>query len=152
MYPLLKDIEAENKLAVEMNDFIKSMRHTVSKSCFTCQHLRKYRTNFSGYSLDEFGCEIIYDKSNGQIITKPNYLACCSLYKKMQKYRNKRDLRCGSGFPVVREPELISQTDDRDAEVITFKGNIDAAYGVDTFQFVGDDVQIVVTDRVKKER
>lgn len=151
MYPLLKDIEAENKLAVETNDFIKSMKHTVSKSCFTCQYLRKYRTNLGGYSLDEFGCEIIYDKSNGQIVTKPNYLSCCGMYKKMQKYRNKRDLRCGSGFPVVREPEVIRLSDELDAEVITFKGNIDAAYSVNTFHFAGDDVPIVVTDIVKKE-
>lgn len=144
MYPLLKDIETENKLAVEMEDFVKRMRHTVAKSCFTCQHLRKYRTNLGGYSSDEFGCKIIYDKSNGQIITKPNCLSCCGMHKKMQKYRNKRDLRCGSGFPVFREPECIRQIEDGDPEVITFKGNVDAEYSVNTFQFVGDDVPIIL--------
>jgi hypothetical protein len=119
--PLLKDVTKENDLHNKTNNFIKDMKFNVAKSCFSCKHIRKYKVKTGVLEQILYGCSIVFDKSGGEIITQPNCLCYCSLYKKMDVYAHKRDIRQGAGFPTHRTPEITVTSDGEETEVVTFK-------------------------------
>lgn len=139
IYPLLKDVLEENKLHEDTNAFMKNMKFNVARTCFSCKHLRRYKVKHGLLEQVLCGCSIVFDKSDGKIITQPNCLCCCSQYEKMEQYVNKRDIRCGSGFPVKRTPEITVSSNGEEEEVVTYKGGVSADV-LETPKFIIEDI------------